>query len=190
MYHRLEQAVLLVTFTGFCWLAMQAVHEWGHVLGAYATGGTVVRVVLHPLTISRTDVHPNPDPLLVTWAGPAVGALLPLLAYLAAVALRAPGRFLFRFFAGFCLVANGAYIGVGSVEGIADAGELMRHGAAQWQLVLFGVAAISLGLTLWNGLGPAFGLGAARGRVSRPAVLISLALFVLLSAVLAVLGSP
>ncbi len=189
MHIRIQQAVLVVTFLGFCWLAMQAVHELGHVLGAYATGGTVVRVVLHPLTISRTDVHPNPHPLLVTWAGPAVGALLPLLVYLAALALRVPGRFLFRFFAGFCLVANGAYIGVGSVGGIADAANLMRHGAPQWQLVLFGVAAVALGLALWNGLGAAFGLGAARGRVSRPATLISLTLFVVLSAVLALAGS-
>ncbi len=188
MRNRLEQAVLLVTFAGFCWLAMQAVHELGHVLGAHATGGTVVRVVLHPLTISRTDVHPNPQPLLVAWAGPVAGAGLPLLAYCTAHVLRAPGRFLFRFFAGFCLVANGAYIGVGSVYGIADAGDLMRHGAARWQLVLFGVVAVSLGLALWNGLGPAFGFGAARGRVSRPAALVSLALFVLLSAVLALAG--
>ena len=61
------------------WIGMQAVHELGHVLAASATGGTVQRVVLHPLTISRTDVSPNPSPLAVAWAGPLVGVILPLL---------------------------------------------------------------------------------------------------------------
>jgi hypothetical protein len=47
------------------WLLMQAVHESGHVLGARLGGGTVAQVVLHPLTISRTDLAANPHPLLV-----------------------------------------------------------------------------------------------------------------------------
>jgi predicted Zn-dependent protease len=38
------------------WLGMQAVHELGHVLGAWWTDGDVSRVVLHPLSISRTDL--------------------------------------------------------------------------------------------------------------------------------------
>ena len=41
------------------WLGMQAVHELGHVLGAWATGAEVRRVVLSPTTISRTDVVNN-----------------------------------------------------------------------------------------------------------------------------------
>ena len=81
---RTDQIVLIGAFIGFSWLAMQAVHELGHVLGAVATGGQVTKVVLHPCTISRTDVHPNPHPLLVVWAGPVVGAALPLLAFLVA----------------------------------------------------------------------------------------------------------
>jgi hypothetical protein len=60
------------------WFAMQAVHECGHVLAAWLTGGTVQRVVLHPLSISRTDVSPNPHPLAVAWAGPIFGAAAPL----------------------------------------------------------------------------------------------------------------
>ena len=87
---------LIGTFIGFSWLAMQAVHELGHVLGAITTGGHVTKVVLHPCTISRTDVHPNPHPLFVVWAGPLVGSVLPVLAFLLARALRSPGVFLFR----------------------------------------------------------------------------------------------
>lgn len=180
---RLDQVVLVASFVIFSWLAMQAVHELGHVLGAVATGGRVVRVVLHPLAISRTDVHPNPWPLLQVWAGPLLGTTLPLAAYLLSRILRLAGDYLFRFFAGFCLVANGAYIAAGAVTGAGDAGELLEHGAPCWQLVLFGLATVPGGLYLWHGLGPKFGLGDARGNVSRSAAIASLVLLVLLVAI-------
>ena len=38
------------------WFVMMAVHELGHVVGALATAGSIERVILSPLTISRTDV--------------------------------------------------------------------------------------------------------------------------------------
>ena len=63
------------------------------------------------------------------------------------------------FFAGFCLIANGAYLLGGSVYPVGDAAELLRHGAARATLILFGIAAVSAGLYLWNGLGKHFGLG-------------------------------
>jgi hypothetical protein len=157
--HRLHQIVLILSFVPLCWLGMMAVHEFGHVLGAWLTGGTVTRVVLHPLTISRTDVSPNPHPLLVTWAGPALGCLIPLLLFGAARALRLPIAHLARFFAGFCLIANGAYLGIGSFDRIGDAGDLLRHGAAAWQLWLFGLVAVPTGLLLWHRQGGRFGFG-------------------------------
>ena len=138
---------------------MQAVHELGHVAGAAITGGRVVRVVLHPLTISRTDVAPNPRPLVVVWAGPVVGVLAPLATWGVWRALRIPGVFVLRFFAGFCLVANGAYLAGGSLGGVGDCGEMLRHGTPMWMLWLFGAVTIPLGLWLWHGQGEHFGLG-------------------------------
>jgi len=175
---RLDQVVLIGTFVGFSWLAMQAVHELGHVLGAAASGGHVERVVVQPLAFSRTDVSSNPHPLLVVWAGPVLGAALPLLVLLIARQLRAPGVYLFRFFAGFCLIANGIYIALGSIQRLADAGDMLRYGSSRWQLILFGVLTVPFGLYLWHGLGPSFGFGKARGVVSRRAAVISLALLV------------
>ena len=90
---RLDQIVLIGMFIGFSWLAMQAVHEFGHILGAVTSGGHVTKIVLHPCTISRTDVHPNPHPLFVAWAGLIVGVLLPLLSFLLARALRSGPAF-------------------------------------------------------------------------------------------------
>jgi hypothetical protein len=129
---------------------MQAVHELGHVLAAWLTGGTVQRVVLHPLEISRTDVAPNPHPLLVAWAGPLVGVGLPLIATVLSRAAFPPWSRHVNFFAGFCLIANGAYIGVGSIEGIGDAGDLLRHGSPRWLLAMFGIMCVAGGLWIWH----------------------------------------
>jgi len=175
-----DQIVLVVTFFGFSWLAMQVAHELGHVLGAVMTGGRVTNVILHPLTISRTDVHPNPRPLLVAWAGPVFGAFLPAIMYLIARGIRLPGLFLFRFFAGFCLIANGAYIGGGAFTALADAGDMLRHGSSICQLSLFGVVTTAMGLYLWNGLGPHFGFGKGQGGVDRRATLASFILLTIL----------
>src|SRR5207248_1331353 len=79
---RLHQIVLVASTLLASWLAMQAVHECGHVLGACLTGGRVERVVLWPLTISRTDLASNPRPLIVVWAGPLFGVAVPLLLWL------------------------------------------------------------------------------------------------------------
>ena len=75
---RFYQLVFIVSLLALSWFGMMAVHELGHVLGAVASGGSVTRVVLYPLAISRTDVSPNPYPGLVVWLGPLVGCLLPL----------------------------------------------------------------------------------------------------------------
>jgi hypothetical protein len=149
------------------WFGMQQVHELGHVLGAWLTGGQVERVVLPIVGFSRTDLAANPRPLVVAWSGPAFGAMAPLMAWLAAAAIRMPVAFVLRFFAGFCLVANGLYLGVGAFDKVGDCGDLLRHGAQTWQLWLFGLATAPAGLWLWHGLGPKFGLGANAQPVSR-----------------------
>ena len=145
------QISLIIATLIMSWLGMQAVHELGHVLGALISGGEVRRVVLHPLTISRADLAANPHPLFVVWAGPMFGTLLPLLAWLGAKRFLRERAFVWRFYAGFCLIANGAYIGLGSFDRIGDCGEMLRHGSERWQLWLFGAVTIPLGFWLWNG---------------------------------------
>ena len=136
-------------------------------------------MVLHPLQISWTSFSGNPHPQLVAWGGPLLGALIPLVLLLLARTLRLPGIYLVRFFAGFCLIANGLYLLVDSFERGGDGGTLIRHGASQWELLLFGAVATPVGFWLWHGLGPSFGLGAARGQVSRSASIISISLLML-----------
>jgi hypothetical protein len=180
---RLTQVLLIVTFIGFSWLGMQVVHETGHVLVARLTGGEVIKVALHPLIVSRTDLGQNPHPLAVVWGGPLIGSGLPLLVLALAAAFRWPGLPLFRFFAGFCLIANGVYIGIGWLltDG-ADTWVMTENGSPVWVLVVFGLLAAPLGLYLWHRQGPHFGLGEAKGNVSMRAAITSAALFLTLVA--------
>lgn len=172
-----------------------AVHELGHVIGAVLTKGKVLRVILHPAAISRTEISPNPSPLTVAWMGPILGCLVPCLVLLAmkriwqrsqrpvthqpsdglASALclsnvrselpggrvreiRPPASLrvlitLLQFFAGFCLLSNGAYLGFGVFEQIGDAGDILKAGSPPWLPIAFGLIASVSGLLMWHQLG-------------------------------------
>ena len=177
---RFHQVLLILSTLLGSWLGMQAVHESGHVLGATLSGGRVARIVLHPLTVSRTEFSANPRPLLVAWTGPVAGVVLPLLLWGTAARLRLAAAFALRFFAGFCLIANGAYLAIGSFDRVGDAGDLLRHGSPAWTLWLFGLLAVPAGLGLWHRQGRHFGLGASGGRVQHGVAYGSLAACVLL----------
>ncbi|MDF1744059.1 MAG: M50 family metallopeptidase [Gimesia sp.] len=135
------------------WLAMMGVHELGHVIGGVLTGGTVSGVVMHPLMISRTDLSVNPHPAVVVWAGPLLGVLLPLVLLLVARKLRWSRAKLIQFFAGFCLIANGAYIAGGSWEGIGDCSVMHQTGTPLWLMWGFGLLTVPVGFYLWHRLG-------------------------------------
>jgi hypothetical protein len=170
---RVYQLMLIGSTVALSWLGMQVVHELGHVVGAWLTGGVVAKVVLHSLTISYTTLSVNPHPLFTVWAGPVLGSALPLVIWGVAWACKVPGTYLLRFFAGFCLIANGAYIGAGSFGRIGDAGVMLANGVAIWQLWVFGLATVPAGLWLWHRQGKYFGLG-KEARGIQPAVAKSL----------------
>ena len=101
---------------------------------------------------------------------------------------RARFAFVLRFFAGFCLVANGLYIAIGTLDRVGDSGELLRHGTGAWQLWLFGAVTAPLGLWLWHRQGVHFGFAAARGEVDRAVAYGALAVCVALIALALVVG--
>ncbi len=162
---RAGQIVLVVSFMAFCWLAMQAVHEAGHIAAAIITGTEIIRVVLHPLAISETEVWEPVHPLVVVWAGPIAGTAIPLVLFLVAARLRMPYVYLIRFFAGFCLIANGVYIGFGPTTGGADTAVMWENGTPFLVRLFFGIPAAAMGLYLWHGQGIHFGLGNVEGKV-------------------------
>jgi len=158
---------------------MMIVHEGGHVIGALLTGGKVSLVYLHPLDFSRTDFSHNPYPHIVAWAGPVAGCVLPLLAFTITRLMRFVGAYLFRCFAGFCLIVNGCYLGIGWVQRVGDAGDLMNFGTPVWVLIVFGITTVIPGIYLWNGLGLKFGFGAKKERIGKAAAYSSLILLIL-----------
>src|SRR5260221_12882390 len=62
-------------------------------------------------------------------------------------------------FAGFCLIANGAYIGIGSIKPIGDAQEMLEDGMARWPMSAFGLLAVASGMWIWDRVSPRFGVG-------------------------------
>jgi hypothetical protein len=177
-FARFHQLLLILSTLAFSWLAMQIVHELGHVCAAHLTGATVDRVILHPLAFSRTDVSHDHHPLIVTGSGPLFGIALPLAAFALARLLRLPGWYILRFFAGFCLIANGVYLSLGAFDRVGDAGDLLRYGIPIWALWLFGLLTIPPGFYLWHRLGPHFGLGPSPARISPRIAWLLLALMV------------
>jgi hypothetical protein len=182
---RIFQILLMASAAGSSWLAMMVVHESGHVLNAWLSGGIVSKIVLHPLVFSRTDLSVNPHPLFVAWGGSIWGCLIPLGLLAVVHFIARTYRYLFAWWTGFCFIANGAYLACGwlfSGGGHAadDANVILQNGGARWQLVVFGLIAVPMGLWMWNGLGQYFGLGPARGKVDRKAAVgVTVALFVL-----------
>ena len=150
---RVYQCLFLTGLLPLCWLGMMAVHEAGHVCGALLTGGSIDRVVLSPLTISRTELSVNPHPLIVVWAGPLCGVLLPVTLLVVLHLIRRRPSGVIQFFVGFCLIANGAYISGGSFGHIGDCGVMLRHGSPAWLLYLFGAVTVPTGFWLWHRLG-------------------------------------
>jgi hypothetical protein len=106
----------------------------------------------------------------------------------AAAGTKLRGAFVLRFFAGFCLIANGLYIGIGSFEGVGDCGEMLRSGAQPWQLWLFGLATAPVGLWLWHRQGEHFGLGARQGKVDERVAYAMLGIAVAVLVVTVIVG--
>ena len=185
----IKVAALAVLSCMASWLAMQIVHELGHVMHVLASGATITKVVLSPLSISGTDVSPNPHPLFVVWGGPLWGCLLPLMFCLFARRIGWKHLHLVWFFAGFCLIANGAYLGMGVVNPVGDAKVLLELGTPRWLLGLFGVSAVGTGLWFWNGIGKRFGMGKSADDVDSREIVALCVLVVLIVVMELVLSS-
>src|SRR5206468_2996271 len=97
--------------------------------------------------------------------------------------LKWPRAWLARFFAGFCLIANGGYLLGGSVYPAGDAEVLLQEGAPRVALAAFGIVATVGGLWIWSGLGPHFGLGKQAVPIDRRAAIGVTVAAVMLAAV-------
>lgn len=135
------------------WFAMQGLHELGHVLHAVVSGGTVKAVHVRLLGFSETVLHEDPHPHFVAWGGVVWGSLLPLVPLLVARAFCRRAVPAGLFFAGFCLVGNGAYLAGGTFVRAGDTFVMLLRGSPAWLLVLTGSLLVAARLGLWHRLG-------------------------------------
>ena len=135
--HRCFQALLIFSTAALSWLLMLAVHESGHVLQGWLSGAKLDAVHLPLFGFSRTDFAVNPHPLFVAWGGACGAAFCRWRFFIAARCFAAKRHvYLLAWFAGFCLIANGAYLLGGAIltGGADDGGVILQHGGARWQL--------------------------------------------------------
>ena len=168
---------MLAAWAGF-YLVM-ASHESGHLLAALATGGRIDRLDLSPIGLSQTHLAHNPRTLVVAWAGPVVGVLDPLLAWLLVVWMRRRSQPIVEepvitFLAGMCLIANGAYLGLGWIDRIGDAGQMMRLGTPIALMIGVGIVCVAIGLLLWHRMGNGLRLSQLTGKNTRRLIVGSL----------------
>jgi len=113
-------------------------HEFGHALGHWLSGGSVTAIVmLAPLPAGYVKgaggVH-----FMSVWGGVTFGSLVTLAPLLTARCLspRSPVRFAALMAAAFCLGHNALYLFVGSIAPFADASNMIGLGASRWLLFL------------------------------------------------------
>ena len=149
--YSLHRLLLGIAIAYVSWLAFMAVHELGHILHAVISGGRVILVSVPLRGFSQTIVHPDPHELFVVWGGPLWGVLIPLMicGVFSVARRRVPD--LWRFFTGLCLIANGAYVGLGwRFGGGGDGKDMPRLGTPRLVMIGFGVICVTVGLLFWH----------------------------------------
>lgn len=120
--------LLAVPLLGWAWLSCMLIHELGHVLGAWATGGRLVLVNVRPFVFSTTLVEPNPMPGVVLWSGFLLGWLVALFAIpLWRVHVHPVGP-IAKAWSAYCWLSMGSYLALAMGERFSDTGLLLKLG--------------------------------------------------------------
>lgn len=141
------------------WWQMQTVHELGHILAALSLNEQIAEINLHPLQLSHTLLESHHYSTIFLWSGPLFGVLLPFALWQLSCFYKRDWSHVLRFYAGFCLIANGAYLGSAAISAVGDAKDLLNQRVPDYYLFTFGAITIPVGFWLWNGQGAKFGLG-------------------------------
>lgn len=126
-------------------------HELGHGVAVWLSGGKISSIVLHPFSWNWISYHSNPNPLLASWGGVLFGVLFAVA--LSSIALLARSPFLTPLYllAGCALATNGIYLAVAAVADVGDAGNLLSQGVPRAFLVAVGLFLMLLSF-LWSSL--------------------------------------
>lgn len=129
-----------------CWIALLVLHEAGHMLHAWLSGGIVNELHIPVFGFSHTNLSSNPSPRFVAWGGAIWGTALP-----AGVAIMSwlrswRGNRFMAAFAGLCALANGMYLASAAVTPIGDAEDLVRLGTPR--PIVIGVGIVLIGVAI------------------------------------------
>jgi hypothetical protein len=155
----LKQSMLFLGSFIFGHTTQRAIHELGHAIGTWITGGEVYGIFLHPFLPGHCYHSKTAYPGITTWAGAAFsvcfGVLLIIILWKRRAPLLAP-----LFAIGiFSLFGNGSYFIVGLLSKFGDPWYIVeRLGMSAVWPILFGVASIGIGVIVCAAaLGPVFG---------------------------------
>ena len=123
----------LIPMAAFTWLSSMFVHEMGHVLSGWLSGGEFRYIDVYPFHFSTTILQPNPHPALVTWSGLLLGWGVPLLTIPLWKAQRASVGAILQSWSAYCWLAFGAYLALAAGESLSDTGQLLTEG---WPVAL------------------------------------------------------
>ncbi len=130
------------------WWPFMVVHELGHIASGLINSATIEAIELRPWRLSYTMLSGSKRPLVDIWAGVVIGGYLPLVLLLVPTGRRI--RKGLTFFAGFCLIANGVYIGIGWLGPYGDTKEMMQMHTPVWVMIVFSLVSCTAGLWLWS----------------------------------------
>ncbi|GAB5404556.1 MAG: hypothetical protein Aurels2KO_27870 [Aureliella sp.] len=138
-------ALFAVPLLGWAWLSCMLIHEFGHVLAAWLTGGRLVLVDVRPFVFSTTLVEPNPMPSVVLWSGFLLGWLIALLAWpLWRVPVHLFGPVV-KAWSAYCWLSMGSYLTLAMGERFSDTGLLLKLGWSPITLGCVGAVVAALG---------------------------------------------
>ena len=163
-------------------------HEFGHVIHLWVSGGTVARVYVSPIDVSYVHKGANPHPQWVAWGGPVWGAVFPALLLGLAWVSRTRLVSLTVVLATFALVFNGAYLTVGAFQPGGDTAQLLEHGAPVWSLVAVGAPMLLAGVLLAPLVAPALDVGPGRTSMAQSLLVVGLPLGGYLAAIVIALA--
>ena len=151
-------------------------HEFGHVIHLWVSGGTVAGVRVSPIDVSYVYKGDNPHPQFVAWGGPVWGAVLPAALVALACAARSRMTALALVLATFALVFNGGYLTVGAFQPGGDTAQLLQHGAPVWSLVAAGLPMLAAGVLVASRVPSALDIGHGRTTLVQSVLVVGLPL--------------
>ena len=142
-------------------LAQRAVHELGHAIGTWVTGGEVYRIILHPFLEGRCEHSTTSFPMITTLAGVGFSILVGSVAILLSRRYHHPMLAPLVMMGIAAFFSSGFYYIVGVIIPFGDPGYLTNAlGASSILVLLFGISMVGLGIVAATpALGPVFGMG-------------------------------